>query len=71
MARCTLKEANLPKYMWSYAIMSSTYIRNKCYNNRIGTTLYEICMGTCYLWLICLVPQNLMLIKFMFRKKVE
>ena len=42
MARCILKEAYLPKYMWSYAIMSSTYIRNRCYNNRIGTTPHEI-----------------------------
>ena len=46
MARCILKEGNLPKYMWSYAIMSSTYIRNRCYNNRIGTTQYEIFTGT-------------------------
>ena len=45
MARCILKEANLHKYMWSYAIMSSTYIRNRCYNNRIGTTPYEIFTG--------------------------
>ena len=46
MARCILKEANLPKYIWSYTIMSLTYIRNRCYNNRIGTTPYEIFTGT-------------------------
>ena len=46
MARYILKEANLPKYMWSYAIMSLTYIRNRWYNNRIRTTPHEISTGT-------------------------
>ena len=46
IARCILKETNLPKYMWSYAIMSLTYIRNRCYDNRIGTTPYKIFTGT-------------------------
>ena len=31
--------------MWSYTIKSSTYIRNRCYDNRIGTTPYEIFTG--------------------------
>ena len=46
MARYILKEANLPKYMCSYAIMSLTYIRNRWYNNRIRTTPHEIFTGT-------------------------
>ena len=46
MARCILKEVNLHKYMWSHVIMSSRYIRNRFYNNRIGTTSYEIFTGT-------------------------
>ena len=27
-----LIESGLPKYMWTYAVMSSAYIRNRCYN---------------------------------------
>ena len=45
IARRILKETNLPKYMWSYVIMSSTYIRNRFYNNQIGKTPYEIFTG--------------------------
>ena len=64
MARYILKQTNLPKYMWSYAVMSLAYIHNRCYNNHIKTTLYEILLvpnisnkhlsGTLYR-LICLV----------------
>ena len=41
MARCLLVESQLPKYMWSYAVMTSAYISNRCYNNRIGKTPFE------------------------------
>lgn len=39
MARCLLLGANLsPKMMWPYAVMASAYIRNRCYNDRLGKT---------------------------------
>jgi len=41
MARCLLLESNLPEFMWSYAVMASAYIRNRCINNRIGKTPFE------------------------------
>ena len=41
MGRCILLESKLPKYMWTYAIMASAYIRNRCFNQRIGKTPFE------------------------------
>ena len=41
MARCLLLESKLPKFMWSYAVMASAYIRNRCINKRIGKTPFE------------------------------
>ena len=46
MARCLLKQASLPKHMWPYAVMCSTYIRNRCYNHRIECTPFEIFTGS-------------------------
>jgi len=45
MARCLLLEATLPKSLWTYAVMASAYIRNRCYNSRIGMTPYEAMTG--------------------------
>jgi hypothetical protein len=45
MARCLLLEANLPKMMWTYAVMESAYIRNRCFNDRLGKTPYEALTG--------------------------
>jgi hypothetical protein len=45
MARCLLLEANLPKMMWTYAVMASAYIRNRCFNDRLGKTPYEALIG--------------------------
>ena len=45
MARCLLLEANLPKMMWTYAVMASAYIRNRCFNDRLGKTPYEALTG--------------------------
>ena len=42
MARCLLLESGLPKFMWSYAVMTACYIRNRCLNKAIGKTPYEI-----------------------------
>ena len=41
MARCLLLEANLPKFLWTYAVMTAVYIRNRCFNPRLGKTPYE------------------------------
>ena len=42
MARCLLLEAKLPKSLWTYAVKTSAYIRNRCYNSRTGGTPYEM-----------------------------
>ena len=41
MARCLLLESNLPKKLRPYAIMTAAYIRNRCYNPRVGKTPFE------------------------------
>ena len=45
MARCMLIESGLPKYLWTYAVMSAAYIRNRCYNPRITKTSFEAFTG--------------------------
>ena len=46
MARCSLLEANLPKSIWTYAVMAAAYIRNRCFNARLGKTPYEAFTGS-------------------------
>jgi transposase InsO family protein len=45
IARCLLLEANLPKFLWTYAVMTAVYIRNRCFNSRLGKTPYEALTG--------------------------
>ena len=45
MARCLLLEAGLPKKLWTYAVKASAYIRNRCYNPRLGKTPFEALTG--------------------------
>lgn len=45
MARCLLLEAKLPKKLWTYAVKTSAYIRNRCYNSRTGITPFEALTG--------------------------
>ena len=45
MARCLLLEANLPKELWTYAVTTSAYIRNRCFNSRLGKTPFEALTG--------------------------
>ena len=45
MTRCLLIDAELPKQFWTYAVMTSAHIRNRCYNPRIGKTPYECLTG--------------------------
>jgi len=42
MARCLLIDAELPKQLWTYAVMTSAYIHNRCYNPRTGKTPMSI-----------------------------
>ena len=41
MARCLLIESGVSKEFWTYAVMCGVYIRNRCYNERIGMTPFE------------------------------
>ena len=34
-------ESKLPKKMWPYAVMTAAYVRNRCYNPRVGKTPFE------------------------------
>ena len=45
MARCLLLEAKLPKELWAYAVMTSAYIRNRCFSSRLGKTPFEALTG--------------------------
>ena len=45
MARALLIESRLPKYLWTYAVMTATYIRNRCYVQRIKNTPYSLITG--------------------------
>jgi len=45
MARCLLLESNLPKMLWTYAVMTAAVIRNRCYNGRIRQTPYYALTG--------------------------
>ena len=45
MARCFLIEAKVPKTWWPHALQAAAYIRNRCFNQRIGITPYEAITG--------------------------
>ena len=45
MGRALLIELGLPKYLWTYAIMTATHIRNRCYVETIRSTSYGIITG--------------------------
>lgn len=45
MARCMLIESNLPKRLWTYAVMTAAVIRNRCYNRRTKQTPYYMLTG--------------------------
>lgn len=44
-ARCLLIESGVPKRLWTYAVLASAYIRNRCFNSRTGKTPYELLTG--------------------------
>ena len=41
MARCLLIQAKLDKVFWPYAVMTASYIRNRCFNERIQQTPFQ------------------------------
>ena len=45
MGRCLLIDSGLPKTMWAYAVKIAAFIRNRCFNNRIGQTPYQALTG--------------------------
>ena len=45
MGRALLMESGLPKFLWTYAVMTATHIRNRCYVKRINTTPYGLITG--------------------------
>lgn len=45
MARCLLLESELPKRLWAYAIMTAAYIKNRCFNTRLGKTPNKTLIG--------------------------
>ena len=44
-ARTLIHESQLPKHLWVYAVSHASYIRNRCYNNRIKDTPYGAVTG--------------------------
>lgn len=44
-ARCMLADSGLPKYLWPYAVATSGYTRNRCYQQRSHSTAYELFYG--------------------------
>ena len=45
IARSMLIESNLPKFLWTYAIMAAVHIRNRMYCQRIRDTPYHLLNG--------------------------
>ena len=45
MVRCMLLDSNLPKNLWPYALATSGYTRNRCYQKRMDSTPYELFTG--------------------------
>ena len=45
MARCMVIENNLPKSLWTYAVMTAAVIRNRCFNNCLKQTPYYMITG--------------------------
>ena len=46
MGRSLILESGLPKNLWTYAVMTATHIRNRCYSQRIKNTPYGLITGT-------------------------
>ena len=45
MGRALLIESGLPKSLWTYAVMTATHVRNRCYVKKIKETPYGLITG--------------------------
>ena len=45
MARCLLLQAGLPKNLWTYALRTASYTRNRCFSRRANCTPYQLFTG--------------------------
>ena len=45
IARCLLLDAELPNMLWTYAVATAAYIRNRCYNSPTGQTPFYLLTG--------------------------
>ena len=45
MGRSMLIQSSLPQSLWTYAVMTATHIRNRCYSQRIENTPYGLITG--------------------------
>ncbi|GFO01846.1 CCHC-type Zinc finger, nucleic acid binding protein a [Plakobranchus ocellatus] len=45
MARCLLTDSGLPKFLWSYAVLATAYIRNRCIHTKIDCTPFQAVTG--------------------------
>ena len=44
-ARCLLLQAGLPKNLWTYALRTASYTRNRCFSSRAKSTPYQLFTG--------------------------
>ncbi|RUS90533.1 hypothetical protein EGW08_001710 [Elysia chlorotica] len=45
MARCLLVQSGLPKNLWTYAVLTAAYIRNRCFNKKLDSTPFQQVTG--------------------------
>ena len=45
LVRCIMAQNNVPKFLWTYALKYSVYVKNRCFNSRTGKTPFEIITG--------------------------
>ena len=45
MAQSMLIESKMPKYLWTHALLTAAYVRNRCYVQRIKNTPYSLITG--------------------------
>ena len=45
MGRCLLKQGNVSKEFWPYAVIAAAYIRNRCCNKRLQKTPNQAMTG--------------------------
>ena len=45
MARCLLVQSGLSKNLWTYAVLTAEYIRNRCFNKKIDSTPFQQITG--------------------------